>query len=95
MPELTKTNRFGFSISAVRMYGASTLTAKTLGTPGSVFAITDARIVDYSVDAAEFVDLVGNCSCPSNGGEVARDYPLGAASRSEGVATSSLVTPVQ
>ena len=26
--------------------------------------ITNARIVDYSVEAAELVDLVGNCSCP-------------------------------
>ena len=58
-------------------------------------ATANARIVDYSVDAAEFVDLVGDCSCPSDGGEVAGDYPLGAANRREGVATSSLVTPVQ
>ena len=51
--------------------------------------------MDYGVEAAEFVDLVGNCSCPSDGGEVARDYPLGAGSRREGVATATLVTSVQ
>src|SRR5438046_2273368 len=50
-------------------------------------AITDPRIVDYSVEAAEFVDLVGNYSCPSDGGKVARDYLLGAGGRREGVAT--------
>jgi hypothetical protein len=36
-------------------------------------AIADARIVDYSVEAAEFVGLLGDCSCAGDGGEVPRD----------------------
>ena len=34
--------------------------------------------VDFSVEAAELVDLVGNCSCPSDGGEVSeKQFPRG------------------
>ena len=58
-------------------------------------AITDARIVDYSIEAAELVDLVGNCSWPSDGGEVPGDNSASAGCRREGVATSTLVSPVQ
>src|SRR5580700_9120715 len=38
-------------------------------------AITDARIVDYSVETAELVDLVGHCSCPGDGREVPETTP--------------------
>jgi hypothetical protein len=31
---------------------------------------TNARVVDYSVEAAELIDLVSKCFCPSDGGEV-------------------------
>src|SRR5712672_3266922 len=58
-------------------------------------AITDARVVDYSVEAAELVDLVGKCSCPSDGGEVPGDSCSGAGCRRERVATSPLVSPVR
>jgi hypothetical protein len=58
-------------------------------------AITDAGIVDYSVEAAEFVDLVGNCSCPGDGREVSADSAPAAGRRREGVAASPLVSPVQ
>ena len=58
-------------------------------------AITDARIVDYRVERAKLVDLVGNGSCPSDGGEVPGDNSLGAGCRREGVATSTFVSPVQ
>jgi hypothetical protein len=51
--------------------------------------------VDYSVEAAELVDLVGNCSCPSDGGEVPGDNSPGAGCRRKSVATSTLVSPVQ
>jgi hypothetical protein len=74
------------------------LTAKTLGTPLHLhppLAITDARIVDYSIKAAELVDLVGDCSWPSDGGEVPGDNSASAGCRREGVATSTLVSPVQ
>jgi hypothetical protein len=40
-------------------------------------------------------DLVGNCSCPSNGGEVPGDNSFGAGCRRDRVATSFLVSPVQ
>jgi hypothetical protein len=51
--------------------------------------------VDYSVEAAELVDRVGNCSCPRDGREVSRDsFPV-AGCRREGVAASTLVSPVQ
>src|SRR4029077_1468683 len=40
-------------------------------------ARTNARIVDYSVEAAELVDLVGKCFCPSDGREVPRDNSSG------------------
>ena len=49
-------------------------------------AITDAGIVDYSIEAAELVDLVGNCSCPSDGGEVPGENSASAGCRREGVA---------
>jgi hypothetical protein len=58
-------------------------------------AITEARIVDYSVEAAELVDLIGNCSCPSDGGEVSGDKSPGAGCRREHVAASTLVSPAQ
>src|SRR5437868_8272119 len=58
-------------------------------------AITDAHIVDYSVETAQLFDLVGNCSCPSHGGEVSRDNSSGAGCRRERVTTSTLVSPVQ
>ena len=58
-------------------------------------AITDARIVDYSVEAAELVDLAGNRSWPSDGGEVPEDNSASAGCRREGVATSPLVSPMQ
>ena len=58
-------------------------------------AITDARIVDYSIEAAELVDLVGNCSCPSDGGEVPGDNSASDGCRREGVVTSILDSPVQ
>ena len=58
-------------------------------------AITDARIVDYSVEASEPVDLVGKCSGPSDGGKVPGDNCSGAGYRRESVATSTLVSPVQ
>src|SRR6266404_960291 len=57
--------------------------------------ITNARIVDYSVEAAELIDLVGKCSRPSDGGEVPTDSSLGAGCRRERFATSTLVSPVQ
>jgi hypothetical protein len=60
----------------------------------SPLAITDARIVDYTIAAAELVDLVGNCSWPSDGGEVPGDNSASAGCRREGVATSTLVSPV-
>jgi hypothetical protein len=31
---------------------------------------TDAGIVDYSVEATELIDLIGNSSCSSDRGEV-------------------------
>src|SRR5690348_15858592 len=58
-------------------------------------AITDARIVDYSVVTAELVHFIGNFSCPSDGREVAGDNSSGAACRRERVATSPLDSPVQ
>src|SRR5437868_8435148 len=58
-------------------------------------AITDARIVDYSVEAAELVDLIGKCSCPSDGREVRGDNSSGGGCRRERFATSTLVSPVQ
>src|ERR1700757_1119350 len=58
-------------------------------------AITDARIVDYRVEAAELVDLVGNCPCPSDGREVSGNNSPGAGCRREGVATSPIVSSVQ
>ena len=58
-------------------------------------AIADARIVDYSVEAAELVDLVGKCSCPSDGREVPTDSSLGAGCRCEGVAAPTIIPPVQ
>src|SRR5271155_5215723 len=58
-------------------------------------AITEARIVAYSVEAAERVDLGGNCSRPGDGREVSADTSPGARCRREGVATSTLVSPVQ
>jgi hypothetical protein len=58
-------------------------------------AITDARIVDYSVEAAELVDLVGKCSCPSDGGKVPGDNSSSAGCRRERFATSTLVSTVQ
>jgi hypothetical protein len=51
--------------------------------------------VDYSVEGAELVDLLGNPSCPSDGREVSGDNSRGAGCRREGVATSTLVSPVQ
>src|SRR5207244_11877339 len=57
--------------------------------------ITNARIVDYSVEAAELIDLVGNSSCPSDGREVPRDNPSSASCRRERFATSTLVSPMQ
>jgi hypothetical protein len=51
--------------------------------------------VDYRVEVAKLVDLVGNCSCPSNVREVSGDNSAGAGCRREGVATSTLVSPVQ
>jgi hypothetical protein len=51
--------------------------------------------VDYSVEAAELVDLVDNCSCPGDGREVSGDDSPGAGCCREGVATSILVSPVQ
>src|SRR3954470_9416467 len=56
-------------------------------------AITHARIVDYSVEGAEPVDLLGNRSCPSDGGKVAGNDSLGARCRHEGVVTSTLFRP--
>src|ERR1700682_1652788 len=61
--------------------------------PPPPLAITDARIVDYCVETAELVDLVGNCSCPSDGREVSGDNSPGAGCRRERVATSTLVSP--
>ena len=58
-------------------------------------AITDARIMDYGIETAQLVDLVGNCSCPSDGREVSGDNFPGAGCRGESVATSNLVSPVQ
>src|SRR3954463_15469395 len=58
-------------------------------------AITDACIVDYSVEGAEPVHLLGHCSCPSDGREVSGDNSPGARCCREGVATSTLVSPVQ
>src|SRR5260370_15223989 len=57
-------------------------------------AITDARIVDYSVETAELVHFVGNFSCPSDGREDAGDNSSGADYRPERVATSTLLSPV-
>jgi hypothetical protein len=51
--------------------------------------------VDYSVEAAELIDLVGECSCPSDGGEVPGDNSSGAGCRRDRFATSTLVSPVQ
>jgi hypothetical protein len=45
-------------------------------TISSARADSDVRIVDYRVEAAELVDLVGNCSRPTDGGEVPRTAPL-------------------
>src|ERR1700736_3475847 len=56
-------------------------------------AITDARIVDYSVETAEPVDLVGNCSCPSDGREVSGDNSPGAGCCRERVATRPSFRP--
>src|ERR1700757_3223058 len=58
-------------------------------------AITNARIVDYSVEAPELVDLFGKCSCPGDGGEVSGDYFSSAGCRRKRFATSTLVSPVQ
>jgi hypothetical protein len=51
--------------------------------------------VDHSVEAAELVDLVGNCPCPGHRREVSGRNSPGAACRREGVATSTLVSTVQ
>jgi hypothetical protein len=48
-----------------------------------------------SVEASKLVDLVGNRSCPSDGGEVSGDNSPGAGRRREGVATPTIVSPVQ
>src|SRR3984893_18178614 len=65
-------------------------------------AITDARIVDYSIDTAELVYLVGDSSlrahsseCHPESGEVPGDISASAGGRREVVATSTLVSPVQ
>jgi hypothetical protein len=50
--------------------------------------------VDYSVEAPELVDLVGNGSCSRDGGEVPGNNSTGAGCRRERVATSALVSPV-
>src|SRR5438105_3954735 len=58
-------------------------------------AITDARIVDYGVEGAEPVHLLCNSSCPGDSREVSGNNSRGAGCRREGVATSTLVSPVQ
>jgi len=50
--------------------------------------------MDYTVEAGEPIDLVGNCSCPSDGGQIAGNNSLGTRRRRDGVATSILVSPV-
>jgi hypothetical protein len=77
------------------MYGASTLTAKPGLHLNLPFAITDTRIVDYSIKAAELVHLVGNCFCPSDGREVSGDNSSGAGCCRERIATSTLVLSMQ
>jgi hypothetical protein len=44
-------------------------------TISSARADSDVRIVDYRVEAVELVDLVANCSRPTDGGEVPRTAP--------------------
>src|SRR6516225_5564279 len=44
-------------------------------TISSARADSDVRMVDYRVEAAELVDLVANCSRPTDGGEVPRTAP--------------------
>jgi hypothetical protein len=51
--------------------------------------------VDYGVKATEVVCLVRNNPCPGDGGEVAGDGSLGTSRRCEGVATSTVIAPVQ
>jgi hypothetical protein len=51
--------------------------------------------VDHGVEAAELVDLAGNCSCAGDRSEVSADDSPGAGRRREGIATSTLVSPVQ
>jgi hypothetical protein len=50
--------------------------------------------VDYCVEAAELVGLVGDCSCAGDGGEVPRNNSSGAGCRRQRGATSTLVSPV-
>lgn len=51
--------------------------------------------MDYSVKAAEFVDMLSHCSNPSDVRETTCDNSQSARSRSEGVAASTLIEPVQ
>jgi len=51
--------------------------------------------VDHSVEAAMPVDLVGNSSSTSDGGQLPGNNSPGAGCRREGCATSPLVSPVQ
>ena len=52
-------------------------------TISSARADSDVRIVDYRVEAAELVDLVANCSRPTDGGEVPQNGSSGAGGRRE------------
>jgi hypothetical protein len=57
--------------------------------------IADAHIVDYGIEAAELVDLVGDGPCPGNGRKVPGDDSQGAGSRRERVAAPTGIASVQ
>jgi hypothetical protein len=51
--------------------------------------------VDHGIEAAELVDFRGYSFRPGDGKEIAGDNPPSAGCRREGVATSTLASPVQ
>src|SRR5262249_21149035 len=61
----------------------------------SSLAITNAGTVDYGIKATELIDLVGNGPRPGDRGQISGDGSPGTAPRHEGVATSTVVAPMQ
>ena len=51
--------------------------------------------MDNGIGATQLIDLVGDCTCPSDGRKVPRNNAPGTECSREGVATSTLISPVQ